>query len=360
MGGIVKKTEDESFLGNNEETLSIEVTTHCNSNCLHCFARTGNSELSSLPISIVKEIINEGYYNAYRQLHITGGEPLLWEELFNTLDYAFGRGYNRVYLNTNGRLLTEDVNSRLAGYDGLSISVSLEGPESLHDYLRGEGSYTPTVEGIEKALDARIDLVIFTVARKSLLQVLPHFADEIYDKFPTIKHLTLIQLIRVMGDFFALPKELLEPEDFLRLVQSVSLLNLNGFKIGVKNNPLAIVVSKLIKMPWIPLSPPLHRDGRLIVLANRCIALAHSSRRSFGNYEPGMIEKVLSSDEYRNALAPDEATCPSCRYVDLCRGNGMIQPVERYLDMHPEAPYCKRVLDRIAQDSSGEFKEYTV
>jgi MoaA/NifB/PqqE/SkfB family radical SAM enzyme len=225
-------------------------------------------------------------------------------------------------------------------------TTSLEGPEALHDRIRGEGSFKRTLKSIEKVLDRRIDLFIFTTASKSLLPDLPRFAHDIYKRFPDIKYLIFIQLIRVTNDVFDLSKELLDPGDFLQLVQFVSLLNLCGFKTQVLNNPLAGVVSKMLKMPWMPPTHPPYGDGSITVMANRDITLAHSSRDSFGRYEPGMIEKVLSSDQYRAAIAPDGSTCLSCKYAELCRENGMVRPSGWYRDMHSEVPYCKRVLNR--------------
>ncbi|MDX1739416.1 MAG: radical SAM protein, partial [Alphaproteobacteria bacterium] len=208
-----------------EEKLGIEVTTGCNGACIHCFARTGISQVSSLTIDLVKEIIGEGFTVGYRNLHITGGEPLLWEGLFEALDYAFKTGYKTVSLNTNGTLLTKDVSKKLGVYDCLSVSVSLEGPQALHRKLRGHGSYQKALVGITRALDRGIDLIIFTTATKSLLPELPHFADDLYKTFPNINYLTLIQLINVRNNGFALSGELLEPENFIQLVQIVSLLN---------------------------------------------------------------------------------------------------------------------------------------
>jgi len=321
---INRSIEKGPYPGISEEKLSIEVTTYCNNTCSHCFARAGISKRSSLTVDLVKDIIGEGYSIAYRHLHITGGEPLLWDGLFEALDYAFDLGYETVFLNTNGTLLSDDVNSRLASYDGLSISVSLQGREGLHDFVRGKGSYRRAVLGIEKALDAGIDLLIFVTACKSLIPDLLHFADETYKEFPSLKCLTLIQLIRVTGDIFDLSKELLDPDDFLRLVRMVSLLNLYGLKIDLLNNPLACVASKFLEMPWVPKSHPLYRDGSIIVMADRLMTLSHSTRDSFGKYGPGMIEKVLTSDEYRNATAQDESTCPSCKHVSLCiPGSGL-------------------------------------
>lgn len=331
-----------------DECLSIEVTTCCDGHCRHCFALTGESKRSSLGLDVVKKAVREGYNSAYRRLHITGGEPLLWEGLFAAMDYAFGVGYQKISLNTNGRFLTAETAGRLAAYPGLSISVSLEGPEVLHDRIRGEGSYKRTVAGIDKALEAGIDPVIFSVAGRSLLAALPHFVAEIYQRFPGIKYLTLIQLIDAKENGFALKEELLGPAEFIELVLTAGLLNLAGLRTNLKNSPLARVVAKLIDMPWVPPSFPLYREGSLIVMANGNISLAHSRRDSLGQYAPGMIQQVLASDAYRCAVAPDRSTCPACKYNDLCRENGILRPAARHMDLQPGVPYCKRVLNRVA------------
>ncbi len=330
-----------------EEKLSLEVTTQCNCSCLHCFARAGRAQLSSLSLEVTKRIIEEGHNIGYRHLHFTGGEPLLWKSLFKALEYAYDVGYESVLLNTNGTLLTQETCRRLAAYKGLSLSISLEGTEALHDELRGKGSCRQTSRGIERALDRAIDLFIFTVARKSLLHVLPHFANDLYRQFTGINHLTLIQLFRNTRKSFPLSEELLAPQDILQLVRIVSLLNLFGFRTFVKNNPLVNVLSELIEMPWIPRAHPLYRQGSIIVRANQDIRLSHSSLDSFGKYETGMIQKVLTSDQYQKAVAPDGGTCPTCRYLDLCTKNGMIRPSEECWAIHPNVLYCKEVLDSV-------------
>lgn len=331
-----------------QENLSIEVTTHCNSTCSHCFVRAANAECAELPETMVRDIILEGFNLGYRYLHLTGGEPLLWRGIFETLDYASSLGYEKVLINTNGSLLTDGVAHRLSAYDGLLISVSLDGPGPQHDQLRGKNSYRQVMRSIQKALDADIDLCIFTTVSKSLLPVLPSFADEMYNKFSSLKSITLIQLIRASDNGFKLSHELLEPDDFLKLVRMVSILNLCGYYTEILNNPLSAVVAKLCKMPGIPGSAPLTRNGHLVITANRNITLSHSARTSYGRYKFGMIGEVLNSDGYRRATAADDTTCPSCRHSKLCTENGMVRPSEWYRDMYPEVPYCKRVLNRAA------------
>jgi len=343
------KASEEICLAMGEEELSIEVTTRCNGSCLHCFVRSDIPRCSSLPVDLVKEILVEGYDAGYRHLHITGGEPLLWEGLFSVLDYAFDVGYETIFMNTNGTLMTEEVSKRLTDYRGLSISVSLDGLEDLHDRIRGKGSHERTMRGVENALKAGNRLIIFTTVTKSLLPELPRFAEDLYKQFPGMNYLILIQLIRMTKGAFALPEELLEPEDFIRLVRMVALLNVGGLRSIVKKNPLANVVSKMLKMPWIARVPPLYDQGCMIVMANRQIGVVHSSRNSLGRYRPGMIRKVLASDGYRKTVAPDQTTCPSCKYAHLCMENGMVRPSQGCGDLYVNIPYCRQVLDRIVQ-----------
>jgi MoaA/NifB/PqqE/SkfB family radical SAM enzyme len=339
--------EKETHAGVTEGYLSIEVTTRCNSACMHCFVRAGKPRRLSLSLEVVKDIIAEGYDAGYRHLHITGGEPLLWERLWKTLHCAFGRGFETVFLNTNGTLLTEGLSNRLAEYPGLSISVSLEGTEAFHDRLRGEGSYKRASLGIEKALRAGVGLCVFALATRSLVPNLPYFAEETYKKFPGIRYLTLIPLTRMQDNNVSLRKELLAPEYFLRLVRTVSLLNVYGLRTDVLNDPLINVASKLLEMPWIPQARALNRRGSMMVMANRDICLSHPLRNSFGKYAPGMIQRVLSSEPYRKAVAPDDTACPLCKYIERCRDNGLLRPSGYEWGKYNGLPYCRRVLDKV-------------
>jgi MoaA/NifB/PqqE/SkfB family radical SAM enzyme len=329
--------------------LSIELTTRCTSACPYCFARAGLSGDASLPLDAALAICEEGFAAGFRHLHLTGGEPLLWQDLFALLDEAFERGYASVFLNTNGLLLTGAVVARLAAYPDLVLSVSLQGFADLHDRMRGPDSHRRVSRGIRRALDAGLALVIFTTVGKTLLAQLPAFARDLYDQFDGIRQLTLIQLIRVRNDACDLAAELLAPEEFVQLVRTVSALNLCGLPADLLNNPLANVVAARLHLPRVPQSHALCRPERLMIRADRNIVLAHSTPEIIGQYRPGMITKALTCDGYRQAVAQDNTTCPMCPYIDQCRPHGMLHPSPPVMDMQPEVPYCQRVLAGIQQ-----------
>jgi MoaA/NifB/PqqE/SkfB family radical SAM enzyme len=289
-------------------------------------------------------LVREGYEAGYRHLHVTGGEPLLWDGLLGVFDYAFGLGYQKAFLNTNGTLLTGKISRKLAAYSGLAISVSLQGPRRLHDCTRGKGSYDRALKGVDNAVSAGLAVHIFTTVGRSLIPDLPRFAEGLFIAFPDIKRLTFIQLIRVPGDVFDLSKEVLTPDDFLRLVQMVSLLNLYGLNVALLNNPLAAVASRVLGMPRVPPSSPLYQPGSVMITAEKRITLAHSTTDDFGIYEPGILSKIMNSAEYCAAVSEDRSICRNCVYSHLCSIEGMLRPSEWYRDMFPQVPYCRRVL----------------
>ncbi|PKL74477.1 MAG: hypothetical protein CVV27_20310, partial [Candidatus Melainabacteria bacterium HGW-Melainabacteria-1] len=210
---------------------------------------------------------------------------------------------------------------------------------------RGSGSHAKASRGIDAALEADLPVHIFCVTGKSILPELPRFVEETCRAHPGIKDITLIQIIRVPGDALDVSAELLSPGDFLTMVRMASLLNLYGLPVSLLENPLAAAAARLSGMPWLPAARPLFRPGKLVVMADRTITLAHSSRESLGIYTPGKLRRVLASELYRRAIGEDAQTCPECPHIITCREAGMMRPSEPFRDMVEEVPYCQRVLD---------------
>jgi MoaA/NifB/PqqE/SkfB family radical SAM enzyme len=86
-------------------TLSVEVTTRCNLNCGHCFAKAALEEFSDMSYDMAAQAAREGREAGFSTFHITGGEPLLWPGLFDLLGHAAELDYEKIIINTNGLLL---------------------------------------------------------------------------------------------------------------------------------------------------------------------------------------------------------------------------------------------------------------
>lgn len=100
----------------------MRVTARCNDNCIFCYR--GNIEEPELTLNQIKGIIDKIHNGGYRKLRISGGEPLLRNDIVQIIDYAFKKGFT-IQLATNGSLLTEKLTQDLinSGLNRLYISL---------------------------------------------------------------------------------------------------------------------------------------------------------------------------------------------------------------------------------------------
>jgi len=119
--------------------LELELTNRCNLNCKHCYV--DKREAKELSYRIVKSIIKQaGDHGVYR-LVFTGGEPLLYLNLFSAAKYAKKNGIENLFLLTNGILINESNVKKLKIFDGIQLSLdNVPG----HEYLRE--NYSNTLE----------------------------------------------------------------------------------------------------------------------------------------------------------------------------------------------------------------------
>lgn len=123
-----------------------------------------------MSLSEVKEALDEisETINAWREIYgidfsssfnITGGEPLLRDDIFEILDELSKRKFD-IYLLTNGTLIDKEAADRIASAGVKGVQVSIEGPEAVHDAIRGKGSYASSVSGVRKLLDAGLEVTL--------------------------------------------------------------------------------------------------------------------------------------------------------------------------------------------------------
>jgi radical SAM protein with 4Fe4S-binding SPASM domain len=136
-----------------------EPTIRCNLECLHCSNNCTISDIGKSKELTTQEItyeLNEiaKHYNSKEILFIiTGGEPLIRDDIFQIGYYAHRLGY-KWGLTTNGLLLNKDRVQKLKKAHIDMIAVSLDGLEREHNILRNSNnSFKMTLKGIKNLLD---------------------------------------------------------------------------------------------------------------------------------------------------------------------------------------------------------------
>ncbi|MDD5568598.1 MAG: radical SAM protein [Candidatus Omnitrophica bacterium] len=136
------------------------LTYRCNHSCRYC----GVSDNKTVELSTREAIsaIDEMRDCGTRKIHFTGGEPLVREDFPLLLDYCRKKGIS-MSVNSNGALVRQGIKS-LRGIDGLSLS--LDGPQEIHDAVRGEGSYYEVMEAVKYAKENNVKIRFTTVLSK--------------------------------------------------------------------------------------------------------------------------------------------------------------------------------------------------
>lgn len=136
------------------------LTNRCNYRCIYCDSwKTKKEELDTGEIfSIINEMAEVGT----RILHFTGGDPLLKDDIGAIIDYSKSKKINTT-LNATPSSVIKKI-EELSSLDLLTLSF--DGPEEIHDSIRGRGSYRELMEAAKVVKQRNIKLRFSTVLSK--------------------------------------------------------------------------------------------------------------------------------------------------------------------------------------------------
>ncbi len=146
------------------KALCLNIAHDCNLACKYCFASQGDyggvkRELMSFDVAkrAVDFLIQMSGPRQHCEIDFFGGEPLMnWNVVKQTVEYveSIQEAHNKIFkltLTTNGMLLTQDKIDYLNEHN-LSLVLSLDGRETVHNSMRPSAGGTDTYQTVAKNL----------------------------------------------------------------------------------------------------------------------------------------------------------------------------------------------------------------
>jgi len=219
------------------------LTERCNLRCRHCY-QTGVSA-EELSLAEIREVLAEvsemlvAWSDSYRldfspSFNVTGGEPFLRPDLFEILAAMSELGFG-VYLLSNGTLIDQARANKLAEVGINGVQISIEGPEEVHDSIRGRGSFAASRRGIDHLLRAGHQVTLNTTLSElngAAFHEMVGIAGEL-----GAQRLGFSRLVP-SGRGVGLVERMLAPERIRRIYESILALDNDRLKI-VTGDPVA-------------------------------------------------------------------------------------------------------------------------
>ena len=156
-----------------------ELTRACMLACKHCRAKAQKKrhpdELTTEEAYKVVDQLRE-FGEPYPLLVITGGDPLMRDDVFDIIEYASKSGIRTAIAFSGTKLATKQRLEKLKEAGVARIAISLDGSTSeIHDYFRGvTGTFETSLEILEMAKEIGISRQINTTVTTFNMLDLPN------------------------------------------------------------------------------------------------------------------------------------------------------------------------------------------
>ena len=175
----------------------LEATMRCNLNCRMCHQheRRKNTK-SELSLSEIKSIVDQAKAHSIGLIEMTGGELFIRKDIIDILTYIDANKIS-TKMNNNGTLITPEHGVELKKLNFLqSLSFSIDGPENVHNEIRGNS------RAFQKAISAFKDLGPTRFLKNIAFVIMPDNSRYIEDMFKLSRELKADRL-QFMPEMFA-------------------------------------------------------------------------------------------------------------------------------------------------------------
>lgn len=134
--------------------ITLEVTQRCFQKCLYCSSSSASTSNIRLSFDVVKQVLRDFYYLGGKIVELSGGEPLLYPAIYETIDFA-AKMRLQIHLFTCANLLDKEIElDKLNKVSRFYVNLQ-SATRSIHDYLTGAPGSFDRIVCLIKELKAR-------------------------------------------------------------------------------------------------------------------------------------------------------------------------------------------------------------
>ncbi|MBN2235946.1 MAG: TIGR04133 family radical SAM/SPASM protein [Bacteroidales bacterium] len=301
-----------------------ECTTRCNLNCLHCGSDCSkNSAFNDMPLNdFLKALDTIKNPSSNFTVVLTGGEPLLRKDIEQCGRAIRQRGM-KWSMVSNGHFYTAEKHNTLLNAGMGALTISLDGLEKSHNWLRNnDASFSKVEKAIALAASSkRLNFDVVTCVNKINLSELQSVYDFLLER--GVKAWRLFTIIPI-GRASENPNLLLADNEFKQLMDFIALKR-KGEKMEINFSCEGYVGDYELKVRD---SYFFCRAGINIgsILIDGSIMACPNIDRSFsqGNiYQDNFFEIWQTKyHAFRDRSWTKKGECASCADYKDCQGNG--------------------------------------
>jgi radical SAM protein with 4Fe4S-binding SPASM domain len=330
------------------DTIHFNSTKSCNLGCSFCYDKAIRGRTENLSIEIIRNLAKEAAELGARRVILSGGEPMVrtdWREVARVFDEAG----MEVSLATNGTLITEEVATFLASLSKVSLSISIDGDEKIHDQLREQqGAHRRTMRGFEALRQAGVAFdVNATIFRDNISEV--PFLTRLARDFDCDVRLSLLHP-NGRGEIMA--GQALEPEEILRLREYCHIMRQHGVKIFLNLPPLLQYLDEIIPTRGAACGWAINFCG---VLANGDVSICGVASDEpdlvAGNIKEKSFKEIwMTAPLFRQTRSLDVhdlgGICGRCAFNEFCGGACRLSAFKAEGDFLAPYELCQHFYDQ--------------
>jgi radical SAM protein with 4Fe4S-binding SPASM domain len=324
------------------------LTEQCNLSCTHCIRESSPHRDEKCETPVIKEaLLDIKTTFPMAQVLLSGGEPTIYHDFDEILKSSLDLGL-KITINSNGLTPFFSIENlkRWIKYPNLSIQISLDGIEKVHDSIRGVGTYKNVLKTLTNLNSMNISSSV------SCTVVNLNFFDEVDEFLVSLDHLDL-KYISIKRATYAGRASSGMTIDTLEWNKHIYNLRNQQYKNKIVAFPMYDfdVLDRISDeaLSTIKLSNSAINCGagtaKVYIYPNGDVCSCTCFKNfPMGNLYEQSIDKIIKQPFQ---IEVEDETCEKCRYFAICKG-GCLGSGYQYNNILGKAdPRCPKIYSNI-------------